>query len=127
MQCDLVTFHPAISWVKVSYGSARVATSSVVCSFVVVASNSGVFSYLLRSVQDAAFIHWYHVLNVDEGVFTTVCFEDFKGLLDQITQVALLSLRVVNLVSQVHVLRLVQIKYGQDLAVVRDEGLTNSV
>lgn len=70
------------------------------------------------SVKHATFINGYHVLNVDEGVFTSMHFEQFQSLLDQVAQVVSLPLGVINLVSEVFVLGLVKIQHRQDLSVV---------
>lgn len=51
----------------------------------------------------------------------------FKCLLNQVTQVGSLSLRVVNLVAEVLVADLEQVEDGKDLAIVGYEGLTNGV
>ena len=53
--------------------------------------------------------------------------EYLESLLDKVAKVECLALCVVNLVSQVHVLRLVQIEDREDLPVVGNEGLTDRV
>lgn len=79
------------------------------------------------SVKDAALIGRDHILDVDESVLTTVDLKHLQGLLDQVTKVGCLSLRVVNLVADVSVADLEQVEDGEDLAVVGHEGLTDGV
>jgi len=83
-------------------------------------------SYAL-SVEDAALVGGDHVLDVDEGVFATVGLEHLEGLLDQVTQDELLALRVLDLVSNVHIVLLEQVHDWEDLTVVWDESLTDGV
>ncbi len=54
-------------------------------------------------------------------------FEHLESLYDEITQVRGLALRVVNLIALVQVLGLEEVEDGQDLAVVRHEGLTDGI
>jgi len=56
-----------------------------------------------------------------------VGLEHLKGLLDKVTNVESLTLRVVDLVTKVGVVHLQQVHDGEDLAVVGDEGLTDGV
>lgn len=79
------------------------------------------------SVEHAALICWDHVLDVNERVLSTVLFEEFESLLDEIAKVASLSLRVVDLVAQVEVLGLEKVHHWQDLSVVWNEGFANGV
>jgi len=51
------------------------------------------------SVENAAFESWDHILNVNKGIFSSMNFEHFKCLLDQISKIKALSLAVVNFVS----------------------------
>ena len=84
-------------------------------------------AFSICSVEDATFVGWDHVLDVDESILSSVGFEDLESLLDQVSQVLALSLRVVNLVSQVLVACLIQVHHWQDLSVVWHKSLTNSV
>jgi len=79
------------------------------------------------SVQDAGFVRWDHVLNVDESIFSSVHFEKLQGSLDQVSRVAHFSLAVVNLISDVHVLGLEQVHDGEDLSVIWDQCLTDGI
>jgi len=79
------------------------------------------------SVEHAALVCWDHVLDVNESVLATVHLEELESLLDEVAEVASLSLGVVNLVSQVEVLGLEQVHHWQDLSVVWHESLTNGV
>jgi len=83
-------------------------------------------SYTL-SVEDAGLVRGDHVLDVDEGILAAVGLEKLKCLLDQVTNVEPLTLRVVNLVAQVVVDLLEHVHHGQDLAVVGHKGLANGV
>ena len=51
--------------------------------------------------EHAALVGGDHVLDVDVGIFPTVLFEHFEGLLDEVRQVFVLALSVVDLVSDV--------------------------
>jgi len=79
------------------------------------------------SVEHAALIGGDHILNIYEGILTAIDLEHFKSRLNQVTQVLALSLAVVDLVSEVDVLCLHQVQDGEDLTVVWDQGLANSV
>ena len=50
-----------------------------------------------------------------------------KGWLDEVTQVLTLSLAVINLITKVVIANLKQVKHRQNLSVVGDEGLADSV
>jgi hypothetical protein len=80
-----------------------------------------------RSVEHAGLVGGDHVLDVDEGVFSTVGLEELEGLLDEVAEVKSLALAVVDLVSEVGVALLEEVHDGQDLAVVGNEGLTDGV
>lgn len=84
-------------------------------------------SRISRSVEDATFIGGDHVLDVDEGVFTTMLLEEFESGLDEVTQVLGFALGVVDLVSEVLVLGLEEVEDGEDLSVVGYKGFSNSV
>ena len=79
------------------------------------------------SVEHAALVGWDHVLDVDEGVVSSMLLEQLKGPLNQITEVHLLALRVVDFVALVQVVHLEQVHDGQDLTVVGHQGLANRV
>ena len=79
------------------------------------------------SVEHAALVGGDHVLDVDEGVVATVHLEHFECLLDEVTEVLLLALRVVDVVAHVQVCGLEEVHDGQDLAVVGHEGLADGV
>ena len=85
------------------------------------------FSISGRSVEDAGLVGWDHVLDVNESVLTSVRFEWLKGLLNEVTQVLALSLRVIDLVSNVLVAGLEQVQHWEDLSVVWHESLTNGL
>lgn len=79
------------------------------------------------SVEYATFVGGDHILDVDEGIFSSVELEHLESLLNEITKVCCLSLAVVNLVSQVLVLDLEEVHHGEDLTVVGDKCLTDGV
>jgi len=79
------------------------------------------------SIENTALISGYHVLDIDESIFTTMNFKQFQSLLDQISQVLSLSLTVINLVSQVLILDLEQIEHWKYLSVVWHQCFTYSV
>jgi len=56
-----------------------------------------------------------------------VLFEQFEGLLDEVSEDQGLSLSVLDLVSEVAVAGLEQVENGQDLSVVGHEGFTDGV
>ena len=68
--------------------------------------------YEQSSVEHARLVGWDHVLNINEGVLSSVGLEHFEGLLDEVTQVLALSLGVVDLVAEVHVRNLEQVHDG---------------
>ena len=79
------------------------------------------------SVEHAALVGGDHVLDVDEGVVATVHLEHFECLLDEVTEVLLLALRVVDVVAHVQVIGLEEVHDGQNLAIVGHEGLADGV
>lgn len=79
------------------------------------------------SVEHAALVDGHHILDVNERIFAPVRLEKLEGLLDQVAQVERLPLRIIYLISQVLVLRFVEVKHGEDLPVVGHESLTDSV
>jgi len=84
-------------------------------------------SVTATSVEHATLVGRHHILDVDEGVFASICLERFKCLLDKITQVQLLPLRVVDPISHVFVLLLVKVHDWKNLPVVGHQGLTDGV
>ena len=79
------------------------------------------------SVEDATFVGWDHVLDINESVFSSVGLEKLESLLNKVSQILSLSLSVVDLVSQVLVACLEQVHHWENLSVVWHEGLTNGV
>lgn len=51
------------------------------------------------SVEDTALVSGNHILDIDEGILTSMDFKKFKCLLNQISKVVALSLAVINLVT----------------------------
>ena len=80
-----------------------------------------------RSVENAALVGRNHVLDVDEGVITSMLFEKLERFLNQVAQVYLFPLRIVNAVAAVPVVLLEKIHDGQDLAVIRHQSLANCI
>jgi len=58
------------------------------------------FSFMIS--EHTTFISWYHIFDVDVSVFTSVSFKDFQSLLNKISQILVLSLSVIDLISYVH-------------------------
>jgi len=81
----------------------------------------------LQSVEYTTLIGRDHIFNVNESIFSSMDFEHFKSLLDQISQVLPLSLAVVDLVSEVLIFNFEEVEHRQDLSVVGNEGLANGV
>jgi hypothetical protein len=63
---------------------------------------SNQLSLYFTSSEHAAFVGRYHVLDVDVGILPSVLLKQLQGLLDQVPNVLLVSLTVVNLVTNVH-------------------------
>jgi hypothetical protein len=70
------------------------------------------------SVEDTALVGGDHVFNVYEGIFPSVDLKQLESLLDQVSQVLTLSLRIVNLISQVLVSNFEEVHNWEDLSVV---------
>ena len=79
----------------------------------------------MLSIENARFVSWYHVLDVNEGVLTSMNLECLKSLLDNITQILAFSLTVVNLIANIGILGLEQIHDWQNLPVVRNQSFTD--
>jgi hypothetical protein len=77
------------------------------------------FSYE-PSCDDAALVCRDHVLDVDEGIISSVLFKNFESLLDKITQVSLLTLGIINVISYIRVPSLEKVHNWQNLSVVGD-------
>lgn len=71
-------------------------------------------------MANAALIRGNHVLNVDEGVLTTVNLKHFECLLDQVAEDEAFALPVVNAVAHVDTALLKEVHNGQQLPEVRD-------
>jgi len=80
-----------------------------------------------HSVKNTALISRNHILDVNESVLTAVNFEHLESLLNQITKVLSLALRVIDLVAKIVIFNLEQIQNRQDLSVVGDQSLSNGV
>jgi len=76
--------------------------------------------YAIDSVKNAGFISWYHVLDIDESIFSTVHLEKFESLLDEVTEIVRLSLTVINFISNIGILGLEKVHDWQDLSIVWD-------
>ena len=53
-------------------------------------------------VEHARLVSGHHVLDVDEGVLAARLLEDLQGLLDEVSDVGVLLLRVVDAVALVY-------------------------
>ena len=83
--------------------------------------------YVGCSVENTALVGRYHVLDVDERVFSAMLLEEFESGLDEVTQVLGFTLGVVDLVAEVVVVCLEQVEDGKDLSVVGHEGFADGV
>ena len=85
----------------------------------------GLLAVIDCSIENAWLVSWHHILDVDESILTTVHFEQFQGLLDQISKIVSFPLTIIDLVSQVVVSSFEQIHDWEDLSVVWHESFTN--
>ena len=79
------------------------------------------------SVEHATLVGGNHILDVDECVFTTVNLKAFESALNKVAKVLAFSLTVVDLVTEVDVLCLHKVEHWEDLPVVWNQSLANSV
>ena len=77
----------------------------------------------LLSVENTALVGGYHVLDVDECVFSTGLLEEFEGFADEVAQVESFALAVLYLVAYVGVVIPENVQDGQNLPIVRHQGL----
>merc|ERR1719364_346744 len=77
------------------------------------------------SGEDATLVRGNHVLDVDEGIFATMDFEDFQSFIDQVTKIQTLPLRVVNVVATVEAFVFEDVEDRKDLAIVRNKGFAD--
>ena len=87
----------------------------------------GFLGRVSHSVEHARLVGGDHVLNVNEGIFATVLLKEFKGLLDEVSQVVPLTLTVVDLVAEVGVLLFEKVHHGENLTVVGHQRFSNGV
>jgi len=59
--------------------------------------------FIRLSIEYAWFIGWYHVLNINKGIFSSVHFEQLKSLLNKITESKSFSLTVINFVTHIQI------------------------
>jgi hypothetical protein len=52
--------------------------------------------------EHATFISWNHVFNIDVCIFPSVFLQNLQGLLDQIGQILILTLPIIDLISDVY-------------------------
>lgn len=90
-------------------------------------NNLTVYQGSVFSVVHAALVGWHHVFDVNESIFTSVLFEQFECLLDQVSQDESFTLTVLDFVSKVDVAGLVQVEDGQYLSVVGHECFSDGV
>ena len=81
--------------------------------------------FVNHSVEDTAFIGRYHVLDVNEGVFSTGLFQKFQSLRNQVSQIYPLPLVVLHLVPNVCVVIPENIENWQYLSVIGYQCLSN--
>ncbi len=78
-----------------------------------------------QSIKHTALISRDHVLDVDEGIFSTSLFQQFQSLWNQVTQIMPLSLIVLHLVPNVCVVIPEYIEDRKNLSVIRNQRLPN--
>ena len=81
----------------------------------------------MLSVEHATLISGDHILDVDESIFSTVELKALECWLNKIAKVLAFSLAVIDLVSKINVLCFHKVEYWEDLSVVWNESLTDSV
>ncbi len=54
------------------------------------------------SVQDARFECWYHILDVDKGIFPTMSLEKLKSLLNEVANIHAFALAVRNGITDIN-------------------------
>ncbi len=67
-------------------------------------------------VCQTGLICWYHVLDVDEGIFSAALLEEVESLRNEFAKACGFPLAVVDHVAQVLVAGLVQVQNGQQLS-----------
>ena len=72
--------------------------------------------YALRLRKDTALIGRDHVFDVYESIGSTSFLQDLQGLLNQVTDVLMVSLVVVNAITCVQVVVFEYVEYGQELS-----------
>ena len=81
----------------------------------------------MLSVEHATLIGGDHILDVNERILTSVLLERFESLLNQLSKVERFSLAVVDLVSEVGVLCLHEVKNWKDLAIVGNHSFSDGI
>lgn len=81
--------------------------------------------YWRASVEDTALISGDHVLDIDEGVFSTCLLEELQSFADQIAEVQSLALTVLHFVATVDVTISEDVEDGQYLSIVGHQCLAN--
>jgi len=94
-----------------SYNAIFKYIKFIISSWTTLYQQQGVWLWTGWSVQDARFVGGDHVLDINEGVLSSVGLEHFQGLLDKVAQVLALSLGVVDFVTEVHVWNLEQVHH----------------
>jgi len=79
------------------------------------------------AANDTGLVCWDHVLDVDERILPAVCLKELQGFLNQIAEAFAFALTVLNAISKIVIHIDVDVKDGQDLAVVGDKGLADHV
>ena len=78
-----------------------------------------------QSIEHTAFVGRYHVLDINEGILSSMLLKQLQCLLNKVSQIHGLPLTVHDAVAHILVALLEQVENWQDLAVVGHKSLTN--
>ena len=79
-----------------------------------------IFFCLFFLVQNTRFIGRNNVFDVDEGIWSTMDFQQLKCFFNQISHIHTITLTILNLISHILILTLEETKAGEDLTIVRN-------
>ena len=71
-----------------------------------------------QSIEHTALISGNHILDIDEGIFTSGLFKEFKGFHNQISQIESFPLVVLDFISDVLVIVAEDVENWQYLAII---------
>ena len=82
---------------------------------------------MMVSGEQAALICRHHVFDIDVRIFASMLLHQLERLLNQVTNVVSILLRVVNGITNVQITMPQQVHNRQDLAIVGHKRLSNSI